>query len=246
MIPYIPEPILHAGPLHISAFTAAGVAAVLVSGWTILKRSSRKQIPADDMFRMWFWMVLCAGGGALAHGWILHGRLGFTTLGAACGGILAAVVWSMYHRLSRYEFLRRVDVMAYTFPLAWMIARFGCALAHDHRGVASQSWIAVAFPNGPRLDLGLLEFLFLAALVVAFRILDRGPRPVGFYFVALGLAYSACRLWLDTLRVDPSYVDAAFGFALVAAGVILIRQQRLAAGPNRQVGSTPSAAPLRG
>jgi phosphatidylglycerol:prolipoprotein diacylglycerol transferase len=223
MIPYFPEPVLHAGPLQISTFAAMGVTAVVISGWTILTRSARKHIPPDAMFRMWFWMVLCAGAGALAYGWMLHGRLGFTTLGAAGGGILAGAVWSLCHRLSLHEFLRRMDVIAYTFPLTWMIARFGCALAHDHRGIASQSWIAVRFPNGPRLDLGLLEFLFLVVVAGAFRILDRSPHRVGFYLVTFGLTYSACRLWLDTLRVETSYLDAATGFLLAAAARISAR-----------------------
>jgi phosphatidylglycerol:prolipoprotein diacylglycerol transferase len=220
MIPYFPEPILHAGPVSITAFSATGVTAVVVSGWTILKRAAQKKISTDQMFRMWFWMLISASAGSIAHAEALHGRFGFTTLGACCGGILGAMAWSRYHHLSVQEFLRRIDVMAYTFPLAWMIARFGCALAHDHRGIASQSWIAVDFPNGPRLDLGLLEFLFLAALVIVFKFLDRGPRPVGFYFVTLGLAYSSSRLWLDTLSDNPGYLDAIVGFTLAVAGGI--------------------------
>ena len=217
MLPYFPQPIFHAGPLRVTTFAAAGVTAVLVSGWTILKRAAKKKIPTDEIFRMWFWMVVSGAAGSIAHAEALHGRFGFTTLGACCGGILGGLAWSLYHRLSLYEFLRRMDVMAYAFPLAWMIARLGCALAHDHRGIASESWIAVDFPTGPRLDLGLLEFLFLAGLVIAFKILDRRPRPEGFYFVTLGLAYSACRLWLDNLSVDPGYLDAAVGFSLAAA-----------------------------
>ncbi len=62
-----------------------------------------------------------------------------------------------------------------------MIGRFGCALPHDHRGFASEPWIAVKMPGGPRCDLGLIEFLFLIEMVIAFRLLDRRPCPVGFF-----------------------------------------------------------------
>jgi phosphatidylglycerol:prolipoprotein diacylglycerol transferase len=218
MIPYFPEPILHAGPVGITAFSATGVAAVVVSGWMILKRASQKKISTDEMFRMWFWMLASAAAGSIAHAWALHGRFGFTTLGACCGGIFGGLAWSLYHRLPPHDFMRRLDVMAYVFPLGWMIARLGCALAHDHRGIASESWIAVDFPKGPRLDLGLLEFLFLAGIVIVFKILDLRRRPDGFYFVTLAVAYSSCRLWLDTLSVEPGYLNAAVGFTLAAAG----------------------------
>ena len=57
--------------------------------------------------------------------------------------------------------MRRLDIIAYAMPIGWMIGRLGCTLAHDHRGLASTSWIAVNFPEGPRYDLGLIEFLFL-------------------------------------------------------------------------------------
>ncbi len=217
MIPYFPEPILHAGPVGITAFSATGVAAVVVSGWIILKRASQKKISTDEMFRMWFWMLASAAG-SIGHAWALHGRFGFSTLGACCGGIFGGLGWSLYHRLPPQDFMRRLDVMAYVFPLAWMIARLGCALAHDHRGIASESWIAVDFPKGRRLDLGLLEFLFVAGIVIVFKIMDRPPRPDGFYFVTLAVAYSSGRLWLDTLSVEPGYLDAAVGFSLAAAG----------------------------
>ncbi|MDP8979305.1 MAG: hypothetical protein M3O35_01795, partial [Acidobacteriota bacterium] len=91
----------------------------------------------------------------------------------------------------------------YGLPFAWMIGRLGCALAHDHRGLPSTSWIAVRFPEGPRYDLGLIEFLFLIVLATAFRILDRRPRPVGFFFGLFGVVYGAFRIWLDTLHIQP-------------------------------------------
>jgi phosphatidylglycerol:prolipoprotein diacylglycerol transferase len=84
-----------------------------------------------------------------------------------------------------------------------MIGRLGCTLAHDHPGLPSTSWIAVRFPEGPRYDLGLIEFLFLIALTAAFYFLDRRPRPVGFYFGLYGVMYGGFRIWLDTLHIQP-------------------------------------------
>ncbi len=59
------------------------------------------------------------------------------------------------------------------------------------------------FPEGSRYDLGLIEFLFLIGLAAAFRILDRRPRPVGFFFGLYGVVYGGFRIWLDTLHIQP-------------------------------------------
>lgn len=93
--------------------------------------------------------------------------------------------------------------LPYALPLAWMFGRLGCALAHDHRGLPSTSWIAVQFPEGPRYDLGIVEFLFLIGLAVTFRLLDRRPRPTGFFFGLFGVVYGSFRIWLDTLHIQP-------------------------------------------
>ncbi len=100
--------------------------------------------------------------------------------------------------------MRRLDIIAYAMPIGWMIGRLGCTLAHDHRGLASTSWIAVNFPEGPRYDLGLIEFLFLIGMVTMNRLLDRRPRPVGFFFGIFGVVYGGFRIWLDTLHLQPN------------------------------------------
>ena len=256
MIPYFPEPIFHAGWIAISAFSAAGAAAVALSGWTVLKRGCHKDIPADPMFRMWFWMVAGAGLGAVAPSAVfpdvsgfllhplqaLHHHFGFTSLGAICGGFLGGLLWSLYHRLPRFEIFRRLEVLAYTQPLTAMTGRLGCALAHDHRGIATTSWIAVQFPEGPRFDLGLLEFLFLAGLAIVFRILDRKPRREGFFLFWLAVAYTGCRLWLDTLRVNPSYADVAVSAAFaMASGIAMFMLRPRAA----EISSQPRATILQ-
>ncbi len=40
-------------------------------------------------------------------------------------------------------------------------------------------------------------------MVVSFRLLDRKPRPVGFYLGLYGVVYGGFRIWLDTLHVQP-------------------------------------------
>lgn len=115
----------------------------------------------------------------------------------------AGLVWRASRRLSLYEILHRFDIMLYCVPAAWMVGRLGCALAHDLRGLFTTTWIAVQFLEGSRYDLGLIELLFLIAMVFVSWLLDRKPRPVGFFFGLYGVAYGAFRMWLDTQHAQP-------------------------------------------
>jgi phosphatidylglycerol:prolipoprotein diacylglycerol transferase len=233
MIPYYPQPELHVGPLEIHAFGVLAALGVVVGGRTILLRASRRGIPAEEMFQFCAATYLCALVGAVlakivldnfpaffldpAH--VFRANLGFRSFGGILGGLLGGFLWCRYRRLSLFEALRRLDIVVYALPLAWMLGRLGCTLAHDHRGLHSTSWIAVNFPEGPRYDLGLIEFLFLVALTIAFRILDRQPRPVGFFFGLYGVVYGGFRIWLDTLHIQPlRFYGGAIGVVIGLLG----------------------------
>jgi phosphatidylglycerol:prolipoprotein diacylglycerol transferase len=233
MLPYYPQPVFHLGPCEVHAFGILAAVAVVVGGRCILLRAHRQGIPAEQMFRFCFWVYISAMAGAFLSKVVLddfpaffvdpvhafRGNMGVRSVGGISSGFLAAVVWCRYHKLSAVDTMRRLDIIAYAMPLGWMIGRLGCALAHDHRGLASTSWVAVAFPEGPRYDLGLIEFLFLIGMVTAFWILDRRPRPVGFFFGLYGVVYGGFRIWLDTLHVQPArFYGGAAGVLVGLAG----------------------------
>ena len=233
MIPYYPQPVLHLGPLEIHAFGVLAAIAVVVGGRIILLRAHRRGIPAGEMFHFCATIYLCALACAVLSKIVLDNfpafflnplqafrtNLGFRSFGAIIGGLLGGVLWCVHRRLSLFESLRRLDIVVYAIPTAWMLGRLGCTLAHDHRGLASTSWIAVKFPEGPRYDLGLIEFLFLIGLTIAFRILDRRPRPVGFFFGLYGVVYGGFRIWLDTLHIQPMrFYGGAIGVTIGLLG----------------------------
>jgi phosphatidylglycerol---prolipoprotein diacylglyceryl transferase len=234
MIPYYPQPAIHLGPFSIHAFGALTAIAVVVGGRTMLLRAHRRGIPALEMFQFCTVIYLCALAGAILAKLVLdnfpiffvnpvqafHNNLGFRSSGGIIGGFLGGTAWCFVRRLSLFETLRRLDIVAYAIPIAFMLGRLGCALAHDHRGLASTSWIAVRFPEGPRYDLGLVEFLFLIGMATAFRILDRHPRPVGFFFGLYGVVYGGFRIWLDTLHLQPlRFYGGAIGVAIGLLGL---------------------------
>ena len=217
MIPYYPQPVINLGRLSIHAFGLLGAVATLLAFWIVLRRARRTGIALEEMFQFLSVMYLCGLAGAffastimadpqafVAHpGRVFHVAVGIRSCGGLIGGLLSGLAWCAFRRLSLDETLRRFDILVYAFPAAWMVGRLGCALAHDHRGLWTTSWIAVTFPEGPRYDLGLIEFLFLIGMAAVFWVLDRKPRPVGFFFVLYTVVYGGFRIWLDTLHADP-------------------------------------------
>jgi phosphatidylglycerol:prolipoprotein diacylglycerol transferase len=217
MIPYYPEPVLHAGPIAIPAFRLFLAAAVLLGGYIMIQRARRLGLSGHVMFSVSQWAIAFGLVGAhvaklamdYAPMFLADPAIVFTTsrgirsIGGLAGGLLGALVGCRLRRLSFFETFRLLDIMAYAMPFACMVGRLGCALAHDHRGLPSTSWIAVQFPEGSRYDLGLVEFLFLVGLSAVFYWLDRTPRPVGFFLGLYGLLYGLFRVWLDTLHSQP-------------------------------------------
>jgi phosphatidylglycerol:prolipoprotein diacylglycerol transferase len=92
-------------------------------------------------------------------------------------------------------------VLVQALVVGWVFGRLGCTLVHDHVGTPSTFLLAVRFPNGPRHDLGLYEFLYtLVVLVPAVVVLDRRQRPPGTSVAVLALMYAPVRFLLDFLR----------------------------------------------
>jgi hypothetical protein len=80
----------------------------------------------------------------------------------------------------------------------------------------------VRFPDGPRLDLGLIEALFSATMAGCFLVLDRRRWPAPF-FTGLGfLIAGTFRLWLNTLHATAVPPDDVFGWGAAVLGCVLL------------------------
>jgi phosphatidylglycerol:prolipoprotein diacylglycerol transferase len=202
VIPYFPQPQLTIGTVTIYAygvFTALG----LLAGYYVATRLARKRGLEPALTGRIYLTGILGGliGGHLLYLWRAGDFssaqfLAFWRGQAAAGLGVGALSVAFWYRRE----LRQLDVLALAFPVAWSVARFGCFLAHDHLGPASQSWLAVKFSAGSRLDFGLLECL--AAVLIApplYWLASKHPRP-GLQF-ALLLTYAlAIRLTLTTLK----------------------------------------------
>jgi phosphatidylglycerol:prolipoprotein diacylglycerol transferase len=163
---------------------------------------------------------------------------------------------------TRWEYL---DVIAYVFPFAWTIGRLACTMAHDHPGThttfplavslktpEARAYITAVYRDAGRLaelpgpselsrmafhDLGWYEFLYtLLAIVPVFLLLDRRPRPPGFYVIVFLLLYVPARFGLDFLRLsDARYFGLTpgqyAGLAVFVAALYALRRNAAAARP---------------
>lgn len=122
---------------------------------------------------------------------------GLSSFGGFTGSILGGLAWRFWHRT---PILAYADVVTSCFPVSWTFGRLGCSIAHDHPGVHSELWFAVRYPDGGRIDLGLLELAITVPLMLAFLWLMRRPRPWGFYAGTMCAYYAPLRFGLDFLR----------------------------------------------
>jgi phosphatidylglycerol---prolipoprotein diacylglyceryl transferase len=131
---------------------------------------------------------------------------GQSSFGGFTGAITGLLVWR--HRF-RSPTLVYADTVASAFPAAWVFGRMGCSVAHDHPGLRSDAWFAVAYPGGGRFDLGLYEMLLTIPLAVTFLLLMKKRRPPGFYLGGMCMAYAPSRFALDFLRVPEGELSGA-------------------------------------
>jgi phosphatidylglycerol:prolipoprotein diacylglycerol transferase len=224
MIPYFEQPSLDLGPLTIHAFGVI-VASALFLGLTI-GASRFRQVGLDRAVgeRLAWWAVIGGFVGAhlfalifyhpakiAANPLVLVQLWGdISSFGSILGGLLGTLLFFAVRARATPLAVRLayVDVTAYVFPIALMVGRIGCALAHDHPGRVTRFPLAVSLESAEARsyieqvyaaagraaelpapdvlaglgfhDLGLTELVYLAAVVVpAVLLLGRRARGPG-------------------------------------------------------------------
>jgi phosphatidylglycerol---prolipoprotein diacylglyceryl transferase len=246
LIPYVELLVITIGPISIPVFSLLGSVGVAVALWRGGHRAQR--VGVWPLVRHPFPLWVIGGGltGAILFKLLYYPHLfesgglaevfrfrGIASFGAAFGGLVGTWIHCARRGLAFIDALRIADVMSFVFPLSWAIGRLGCTLVHDHPGIRSDSWLAVRYPDWPRYALGLLGMLFLLALAAAFQLLDRKPRPAGFFTAAALISVGLFRFGLDRLQIDPpryfgwsvDQYNAALVLALGAALIPIIRKR---------------------
>ncbi|MBM3810209.1 MAG: prolipoprotein diacylglyceryl transferase [Acidimicrobiia bacterium] len=246
MIPYVELHSIQVGLIRIPVQPLLAAVGIMTGHFLFIRRARRQGLEPAEAASMSFWMV--AAGLAGAHlfrflylpdllsndPWIwAKTTAGLSSFGGLSGGLIGAGAYARIRGMPQARLYGYLDSLAYVFPSAWIFGRLGCSLVHDHPGLRSTSVLAVNFPRFPRFDLGVIELLFLAVVIVPlFLILDRRPRPAVFYLPLLLCTYGLFRILLDRLHVDPpryfglSVDTVAYGL-LVALGFYQRRHGRL-------------------
>jgi phosphatidylglycerol:prolipoprotein diacylglycerol transferase len=153
---------------------------------------------------------------------------GLSSFGGFIGGALG-----LYLFCRRYGVWMLVYGDALMFGLApgWAVARAGCFVSHDHPGVASSFVLAVAYPDGPRHNLGFYEMLWSLVIAAVLHLLPRRRRFVGFYTALVLCLYAPARFLLDFLRTaDRRYLGLTAAqylcWVMVAIAAVLIVRGR--------------------
>jgi phosphatidylglycerol---prolipoprotein diacylglyceryl transferase len=245
MIPYVTLPPISIGSLVLQPFALLVSAGVLISHFTLLSRARRHNLNRGWAAEMSVAMVACGFAGAVLfkflyrpESWAAGIWPGISSFGGLFGALAGGALYLVWARRIRGpERLRYFDSVAFAFPFGFTFGRLGCALTHDHPGLraADRAWLAVAYPDGARYDLGLLEMLFLMAVCGVFLGLERRPRPAGFFVAAMLLAYGLFRIALDRLHVDPPRyggvtVDQWAGAAAAGIGLYLFSRSKYRVG----------------
>lgn len=220
-IPRALLPYVDIGGYRLEAFSVLVVVAVVVEFQVVLRRAPRYGVDRVTASSLAGWAIFLGLVGAhvfdvLAYQpqQLLRDPLvifrvwaSLSSFGGMLGGILGLLVVMRRRSMSARDMLRFVDCLLFALPFTLAIGRLGCALQHDHLGVSSTSWLAVDFPEGPRFDLGLLEFFYTSLMSIAFLAFDLRRWPDGFYIGLFFALYGPVRFALDALRVgDARYL----------------------------------------
>jgi phosphatidylglycerol:prolipoprotein diacylglycerol transferase len=248
VFPYLEHPVLSIGTYELQAFRVLALTAIVVEYAIVVRRAPRHGFETEQARSLIAWATVL--GLVSAHVFdvlayyperlradpleLLRVWGSLSSWGGMVGGLGGVSLVAYRRGLGAEGVLRFVDLAVYALPVTLAVGRLGCALQHDHLGVASTHFLAVRFPSGPRFDLGLLEFLYLIPLSLVFWAAGRRPRPPGFYLALFFTLYSPARFVMDALRNEDArylgwtpaqYLCVA---ATLAGAALLVRTLRRA------------------
>lgn len=236
MIPYFFIPMIQLGPFMIHTWGLL-VGLGFIAGLLVArKRAQLSQLDEGHIVSLAIWLLAMALVGArLAYvffydwGFFRDNPLDIFKVWeggmASFGGILAASITSLFYaKRKNLNPFKYADAFMYALPISFGIGRIGCFLNHLHPGRLSTFPLAVAFPEGARLDMGLMESLAWFMLFGVVVWLSRRPRPDGFYLAVVMGSYGVIRFLLDFWRAsDLLMSDARYvGLTLAQYGSLLL------------------------
>ena len=213
LIPYFQIPVYNIGPLPLDPWGILVTTGFMLGLEVARARGLKLGLDVRDIVDGLVFVVLSGFvGGHLVHVLAYHPEqldeqgvmallkiwAGFSSFGGFLGAIVGMIVF--FKLIRKRPFWPHADTIMFAFPFAWVFGRLGCFSVHDHRGIKSDFFLAVNFPDGPRLDMGLLEALWTAVIVGVYLLVLRRPYRPGIFAVLWCWLYAPMRFGFDFLR----------------------------------------------
>lgn len=204
-------------------------------GWVIAVRQAKRRGVDEELARTVFWWTVVGGFimaklfDVVAYGGELSIRTGISSVGGFLGATMGFFLYFQLHEKDRPVRMLLADCVALGLVVGWIFGRAGCFVVHDHKGLPTDFFLGIDFPEGRRHDLGFYEMLITMVFAAIMHLLNRKDRPVGFFIGLLPLLYGPVRVGLDFLRLeetDQRYLGltpaqhVSVGMAIVGAVVL--------------------------
>jgi len=245
MIPYFQINALEIGPVTIQIWGLFVSLGIMAGVWLAVHLARKYFLSESVILDLSVWGIFGGFIGArLFHVifyapdyYILHPseivyfwQGGASSFGGIMGALAAFYIFAKLKNFSLTDFWPYLDMLSVGLWLGWAIGRIGCFLIHDHPGTLSHSILAVKFPQGARLDMGLLES-FLAFSIFIFCLFSLKKLTKIRYGVLTRISlmiYAAFRFAMDFWRANDiagadlryfSLTTAQWGMAVIFVGL---------------------------
>lgn len=218
MIPYFFRNTISAGPLTFQVwglFVSLGALLALI---LFLHLAKKRGLARDFVYDLFVWLLV----GGILGARIVHVLFyepayyythpaeiaafwqgGASSLGGFLGAAAALWILIKIKKLSWREILPYADLAGVVLWLGWAIGRLGCFMIHDHPGILTNNFLAVNFPGGARLDLGLFESIVsLSIFIIVYFGYKKWHGQPGMTLAVGFWLYSFIRFFMDFLRAQ--------------------------------------------
>jgi phosphatidylglycerol:prolipoprotein diacylglycerol transferase len=251
MIPWFQYTTVYLGPIPIQVwgfFVALGMGLGL---WLLKKQAEEKKISSEELFDIAFWVLIFGViGSRLGHilfydiDYFLANPVdiikiwqgGMSSFGGMFGAAAGFLFMIKKKKKSRETLLAYADLFGWASLYGWIVGRIGCLMIHDHLGKPCDCFLSIQTPDGPRLEMSLLEILGLLPLASYFFLTRKRTRKAGETLAIIAMYYGILRFILDFFRAtdlphsDVRYFGLTpaqyFAMVFVVFGVWLLSKQK--------------------
>ncbi len=125
---------------------------------------------------------------------------GLSSFGGLFGGLFGFLLVIKLKKIEKARILKIADLISYGALFGWLVGRVGCLMIHDHLGIRFNSIFSIVTPDGPRLEMALIEIILLMPLAIVFLVYREKFSTSGIYFATLLTYYASLRFILDFFR----------------------------------------------